>query len=267
MLRTLPSIVLVFLCCATSTGASEPSDKPIAPTEVVRPFNGRDLSGLSTWLKDSGADDPGGVFSAQDGMIHVSGEGAGYLATKQAYKNYHLSIEYKWGRRKEGEKYVRNSGLLLHKIGPDRVWPTSIEVQLAQGCEGDFIVIRGQNTDSNVPPATITCEVRIADDGKTRWQKGGEKKVYAGRQFWWSKHQVGFKELIDTRGTDDVASPLGEWTKVECICNENRITVKINGETVNECFDCIPAAGQILLQNEGHEIYFRNFELRPLAAE
>lgn len=257
--------VLTSLCVISLVSGNAASDEPIAPTEVVRPFHGRDLSGFTTWLKDTGAEDPDGVFSVQDGMIHISGAGAGYLATKQSFKNYHLSIEYLWGRRNEGEKYVRNSGLLLHKIGPDRVWPTSIEVQLAQGCEGDFIVIRGQNKDSKVPPATITCEVRIADDGKTRWQKGGEKKVYSGRQFWWSKHQVGFKELIDTRGRDDVASPLGEWTKVECICKEDRITVKINGETVNECFDCFPAAGQILLQNEGHEIFFRNFELRPLA--
>ena len=44
------------------------------------------------------------------------------------------------------------------------------------------------------------------------------------------------------------------------------ITIKINGMTVNECFDARPAAGKILLQTEGHEVYFRNFELRPLPA-
>ena len=27
-----------------------------------------------------------------------------------------------------------------------------------------------------------------------------------------------FKELLDTRGNKDVASPKGEWTKVEAIC-------------------------------------------------
>jgi len=58
---------------------------------------------------------------------------------------------------------------------------------------------------------------------------------------------------------------LGEWTRVECVCRGDRITIKVNGVTVNECFDVHPAAGRILLQNEGNEVYFRNFELRPLA--
>ncbi|MEK6237934.1 MAG: DUF1080 domain-containing protein, partial [Planctomycetales bacterium] len=107
-------------------------------------------------------------------------------------------------------------------------------------------------------------ETIVAKDGRTRWKKGGEKTVHSGKQFWWSKHQPFFKELRDTRGENDVASPLGEWTKVECICKDARVTVKINGETVNECFDVFPSAGKILLQNEGSEIYFRNLELRPV---
>ena len=141
---------------------------------------------------------------------------------------------------------------------------TSIECQLAQGCEGDLIVIRGKDEEGKTIPATITSETVIASDGKTRWQKGGKKTVYSGRQFWWSKHQPSFKELLDTRGKDDVASPLGQWTRVECICSGDRITIKINGVAVNECFDTRPSAGKILLQNEGNEIYYRKFELHPL---
>jgi len=74
----------------------------------------------------------------------------------------------------------------------------------------------------------------------------------------------GFKELLDTRGRNDLASPLGQWTNVECICDGNRITVKINGHTVNECYNVFPTAGRILLENEKNEIYFRNLEIRPL---
>ena len=61
-----------------------------------------------------------------------------------------------------------------------------------------------------------------------------------------------------------MASPLGEWTNVECICDGDRITVKINGQTVNECYNVFPASGKILLENEKNEIYFRNLEIRPL---
>ncbi len=242
--------------------------EPVRPASTVQLFNGSDLSGLYTWLKDTGRDDPKGVFSVKDGVLHVSGEGMGYVATDKAYRDYHLTVEYKWGQRTDGGKYVRNSGVLLHATGPDGsrggLWMNSIECQLAQGCEGDFIVIRGGDEVSKQRPATITSETVLDADKRTRWKRGGEKTVYSGKQFWWSRHDPEFKELLDTRGRWDVASPLGEWTRVECICDGDRITVLINGQEVNECFDVTPAAGKILLQNEGFEVMFRKLELRPL---
>ena len=74
----------------------------------------------------------------------------------------------------------------------------SVEVQLAQGCEGDLIVIRGKDRQGQVIPVTITSDTVTAEDGRTRWKQGGQQTVYAGKQFWWSNHQVGFKELLDT---------------------------------------------------------------------
>ena len=72
-----------------------------------------------------------------------------------------------------------------------------------------------------------------------------------------------FKELLDTRGRWDLASPLGEWTKIEAICVGARIAIKVNGVTVNETYDVFPAGGRILFQNEGHEVFFRNAILQP----
>jgi len=242
--------------------------EPMVPQEVIRPFNGRDLTGLSTWTKQHGREDPQRVFRVVEGMLRAGDEDLGYIGTDNAYADYHMTVQYKWGRRNPNYKTVRNSGVLLNAVGPDGsaggVWATSIECQIAQGCEGDLIVIPGKTAQGKPYPATITCETRVASDGRTRWQPGGKKVVYSGRQFWWSKHESGFKERIDTRGKDDVASPLGQWTKVECICRGDRIAIKINGETVNECFDTRPAAGRILLQAEGHEVFFRNWEIRPL---
>lgn len=265
MIKNLFSCFAELGCLILAVGSAlVNADEPLTPSELIRPFNGKDLAGFYTFQKDTGRKDPNNVFTVDDRMIHISGQGRGYLATEKAYRDYHLSIEYKWGKRTDGSGYVRNSGILLHKINPDNVWPTCIEVQLAQGCEGDLIVIPGKDPSGKPEPATISSEVRIAADKRSRWHPGGQKLKYSGRQFWWSKHQVGFKEKLDTRGKDDVASPLGEWTQVECICRADRITVKINGQTVNECFDVHPSGGRILLQNEGNEIYFRNFELRPL---
>jgi hypothetical protein len=263
----LAVLFLVGSLAVTARGA-ETDAEPIIPREVLRPFNAKDFSGLYTWLKKTGRDDPQGVFRVENGTIRCGAEDMGYIATREAYQNYHLVVEYKWGRRNSEAKEVRNSGVLLHGLGPDGsaggVWMTSIECQLAQGCEGDLIVIPGKMEAGEPYPAMITSNTTVAEDGRTRWLERGKPTRYSGKQFWWSKHEPFFKELIDTRGKDDVASPLGEWTKVECVCNGARITIKVNGVTVNECYDVKPAAGKILLQTEGHEVYFRNFELRPL---
>lgn len=258
-------MVLLVDSSAWSSADAKPPDK------TIRPFEQKDLGFFTTWLKRSGREDPQHVFKLENGVLRCGDEDVGYLATKAAFEDYHLHVEYRWERKNPDDKYVRNSGVLLHGVGPDGsyngVWMTSIECQLAQGCEGDLIVIPGKTAEGKPFPATITCNTILAEDHKTRWQADGKPTVWAGKQFWWSKHQPFFQELIDTRGKDDVASPLGEWTEVDCICRGSRITIKINGVTVNECYDANPAAGKILLQSEGHEVFFRNLELRPLTKE
>lgn len=237
--------------------------------KVLHPFHGSDLTGLSTWLQGLGDEDPNEVFSVVNGVLRVSGDGMGYLGTEQEYTNYHLSVEYRWGKKTKSSDSVRNSGILLHANGPDGnfkdKWMASVECQLAQGCEGDLIVLRGVDAFGKTIPVTLASDTVLASDGRTRWRSVGKKTVYSGRQFWWSGHQVGFEEVLDARGKNDLASPLGEWTLVECICSSDRITIKINGVTVNECYEVFPSSGRILFQNEGNEIYFRNFELRPVA--
>ena len=185
----------LFAALLAPVGAAEPpGDQPIAPTDkTIELFNGRDLAGLYTFLKGRGvrreADE---VFRVEDGSIRVSGEGQGYIATEHAYRDYHLSVEYKWGSADDGSGYVRNAGVLVHGTGPDGghasgVWMASLEVQLAQGCEGDLIVIRGKDDRGQAIPVDMASEVRIAEDRKTRWQAGGEKVRYSGKQFWWSR--------------------------------------------------------------------------------
>jgi hypothetical protein len=251
---------------AIPCAGSEP--EPIRPQAVLSLFNGKDLTGLTTWLKDTKREDPNKVFTVHDGMIHVSGTSNGYVATEKAYQDYHVIVEYKWGKRTDGGKYVRNSGILLHAVGPDGgangTWMSSIECQLAQGCVGDLIVIRGQDAKGAVIPVTLASEVVLGPDKRPRWQKGGERRVFPKGQLWWSQHDPDFKELLDTRGKYDVESPLGEWTKVECICAGKQITVLVNGIVVNACSDVFVPAGKILLQSEGFEIFFRRFELHPL---
>jgi hypothetical protein len=241
--------------------------EPIIPSKVIQLFNGKDLTGLSTWLKDTKFEDPRRVFRVTDGLLHITGDGFGYIGTTRAYRDYHVIVEYKWGTRTDGGKYVRNSGVLLHATGPDgnaSPWMASIECQLAQGCVGDFIPIRGRDADNKVIPVQFTSNVVLGKDNRPRWNKDGKPQVFTAKQLWWSKHDPDFQELLDTRGKDDVENKLGEWTKVECLCRGNRIEVRVNDTKVNECYDVFPAAGRLLLELEGFELFVRKFELRPL---
>src|SRR4029079_19156171 len=129
-----------------------------------------------------------------------------------------------------------------------------IECQVAQGCVGDFIVIRGKDAQGQTVPVTLTSETILGSHGRQRWKKGGPPRTYAGKQFWWSRHDPDFEERIDTRGRDDLESALDQWARVECICQGNRIRVLVNGTVVNECYDVFPGAGKILLESEGFEI-------------
>lgn len=261
----LARLLLILLGCLL-TGTSAIGQE--TPKQPIRLFNGKDLTGLTTWLKDTKRDDPRKVFSARYGLLHVSGDGFGYVATEKAHKNYHLIVEYRWGEKTDGGKYVRNSGILLHATGPDGgaggTWMSSIECQLAQGCVGDLIVIRGKDAKGETIPVTLKAETVLGADKRPRWKAGGDAREFTKGQLWWSLHEAGFKELLDTRGKDDVESKLGDWTKVECICRGSRLEVHVNGTKVNECFDVVPAAGKILLQSEGFEIDFRRFELFEL---
>jgi len=271
---------------ASSSPALPPKIISPAPDEILRPLakltpGEGDLTSFTTWLQDVGTTDPNHVFSVVDSVskqvagskkesiLRISGEGMGYLATVDSYKDYHLRLEYRWGKKVDGSGNVRNSGILLHATGPDGnakgLWMASVECQLAQGCEGDFIVIRGQDAAGENLPGTITSDTIVAEDGRTRWSPTGKKTVYSGKQFWWSRHQVGFEERLDTRGKNDVASPLGEWTRIDCLCESDRITIKINGVPVNKCYNVFPSSGKILFENEGSEIFFRNLEIRSLS--
>ncbi len=258
-----------FAAILVSTFALAAEPEAMSPSAIVEPFAGNDLSKhFTTWLKRSKLEDPEHVFQLKEGVLRCGDEDMGYVATRQTYKDYWLTMEYKWGRKNPHDKYVRNSGLLLHGTGPDGsasgVWMTSIECQLAQGCEGDLILIPGKNHDGKGYPATIASRTKKGEDGKPRFDLKGDATIYTGRQFWWSQHQPFFEELIDTRGKDDVASPLGEWTRVTCLCQANRAFIYINGVLVNGFYDANPAAGKILLQAEGHEVYFRNLQIGPL---
>ncbi len=78
---------------------------------MITLFNGRDLTGLYTWIVDTKYEDPRKVFTMHDRLLHVSGDGYGYVATREEYKNYRLIAEFKWGLRSLGTSKRPRQGL------------------------------------------------------------------------------------------------------------------------------------------------------------
>src|SRR5436309_1587242 len=101
MNRLALASALLALAGAAPTGLTAPPEA-VSPKEVVRLFNGKDLTGLTTWLKDGKRADPRKVFRVTAGELHITGDGFGYVATQKAYRDYHLVVEYRWGKRTDG---------------------------------------------------------------------------------------------------------------------------------------------------------------------
>lgn len=105
-------------------------------SETIQLFNGKDLSNWVFKLKDP-AVDPAGVFSVQNGVIHITGNPFGYMRTKDSYSNYTLHVEWRWPAE------ATNSGVFVHGQQPDTIWLRCIECQLQAGNAGDFVCMNG----------------------------------------------------------------------------------------------------------------------------
>lgn len=244
--------------------------EPIAPTEgVIRLFNGKDLDGLYTWLVDTKYEDPRGVFTVHDGLLHVSGDGFGYVATKNEYRDYRLVAEFKWGTRtwQSRKDRAKDSGIMLHAVGPDEkdgTWMPSIEFQIIEGGTGDFIVVGGKYADGRAVPMSLTSEVTQDRDGENVWHQGGERKTFTSGRINWYGRDPDWQDVLGYRGAGDVENPDGEWNHLEAVCRGDTIKNYVNGKLVNEATAAFPSAGKILFQTEGAEIFFRKIELHPL---
>lgn len=268
--RRVVTALVLLLFVFTAANADEPRREPIIPKDrVFRLFNGQNLDGLYTWLRDAKHDDPRKVFTVHDGLLHISGDGWGGVTTKDEYRDYHLVAEFKWGERTwaERKERARDSGVLIHCTGPDgnynNTWMNSIEAQIIEGGVGDILVVRGTNPEGP-KTATLTAEVTKDRDGENVWKTGGERMIFERGRINWYGRDPDWKDVLGFRGQEDVDSPHGRWTRMDVICDGGRVTIFVNGVIVNEGFDAVPSAGKLLFQTEGAEIFVRRWELWPL---
>src|SRR5438045_8984105 len=71
-------------------------------------FNGKDFDGWYPYLREDKYNDPKHVFSIKDGMIRISGEEWGGIATRKTYRDYDLIVVWKWGGALRTDRTERN---------------------------------------------------------------------------------------------------------------------------------------------------------------
>ncbi len=238
-----------------------------APAKTIKLFNGHNLDGWYTFLKDRGRNnDPKQVFSVGDGVIRISGEEWGCITTEDEYENYHLVVEFKWGEQTFEPRLdkARDSGILLHSVGADGakggIWMYSIECQVIEGGTGDFIVVGDGSKDFSV-----TCPVAPDKQGGSYvFNPEGELVTINEGRINWFGRDPDWKDVKGFRGKNDVEKPHGQWNKLECIVKDGEISIILNGVLVNRAVAVQPRKGRIQIQSESSEIFFRRVDLTPL---
>ena len=250
--------------------------KPAGPATAL--FNGQDLKDWTAWL---GYADPSLTYTrppiaplgvtaqsaeifkvtVEDGRpaLYVNGKTWGSLVHKGDFQNYHLRLQYKWGKGRWAprETAAPNNGLLYHSHGaPGVVWGTwsqSAEFEIMLGSTGMIVPVGDTISVATTvvdDPALIDPKLRFAPDGRAKVAKGGTAD--------WNVEAYA-----------DAEKPAGEWNTLDLYVLGDRAVHVVNGVPVMEVRD-IKAGGQplthgaIQLQSEGAEAFFRDIVLTPI---
>ena len=200
--------------------------------KVEKLFNQKDLDGWYAYRSDSVKYDNGlDLFKVEDGVIKLYGEKSGYLMSKESFKNFKLTVEFKWNEDPSLPRRIdeKNSGVmyLVPEDAPDMFWPKGIQFQVKEGSTGDFILL--QNVTLNIKGETTEAGESVVKERFTSAEK-----------------------------------PIGEWNTLVITVNNGEVKQELNGVLVNEGKDPSVKEGRILLQYEGYPIDFRKVEVEKL---
>jgi hypothetical protein len=132
-----------------------------APSRRIELFNGKDFSGWTFCLKSNAA--PAGTWSVTNGVMHCIGQPYGYVRTEQAWRDYKLTVEWRFVR--VGPK-ADNTGIFVHVQPPDQVWPKCIEAQGQYRHQGDLILMGGATCQGHDTPQTRNVKMQGAMNEK-----------------------------------------------------------------------------------------------------
>ena len=241
-------------------------------------FNGKNLKGWDTYVgpaydttlkKFTGTPkglniDPDRVFSVvqENGKsaIRISGEKFGGISTQQSFKNYHLRLEFKWGKLKWHPKRTakRDSGLLYHAVGQHGAdggfWMRSQEFQIQEGDCGDYWGVAGGIAEV---PAVQESEKRFV------YTPGSPLLTF-------SEKGPNGRNCVKS---PDAEKPSGEWNVIDLYCYGDTSVHMVNGKVTMVLYHLrqtegdheIPLKeGKIQIQSEGAEVFYRNLQIENI---
>ncbi|MEM1157342.1 MAG: DUF1080 domain-containing protein [Verrucomicrobiota bacterium] len=184
-------------------------------------------------------------------VLYITGEIYGGLTTLENYSNYHLSVQFKWGDKKWPPRLnlLRDSGIIYHSYGKQRrfwqVWKSGLEYQVQETDMGDFISIAGPKV-----------QIRVNwNQKRARYDKTSDE--YASTY---------------TSAYPEPDKPHGEWNSLEIYAVGNTAVHVVNGEVVMVVEEATKAngtpltEGQIQIQSEAAECYYKDFKIRAIDA-
>lgn len=198
--------------------------------------------------------DPTKVFSVieMDGKqtLRISGEKFGGISTREEFSNYHLTVQFKWGKDKYAPKLgsKRDSGLLYHGTGEhglgDGFWLRSQEFQVQEGDCGDYWGVAGAAFD--VPVS----------------RHGGEYYYDpAGELMTFSEISVVGRHAVKN---PDAEKPYGKWNVLELYCLGDSAVHVVNGKVVMRLYNSNLKKGKIQFQSEGAEVFYRDIRIEKI---
>ncbi|MCJ0741202.1 3-keto-disaccharide hydrolase [Pedobacter montanisoli] len=200
--------------------------------QTINLFNGKNLDG---WYADVPDSHIAPSFIVRDQKLVSMGDPRGHLITNESFSNYRIEATYRFPGK------PGNCGILVHVSQPRvlyNMFPKSIEVQMQHLDAGDFWCI---GEDISVPD----MEERRGDKSKWGTTAGKLRRI---------------KNL-----TDSSEKPLGQWNKMIIECLDNKIKVWVNGDLVNDGYDCTASQGKIAIQAEGAEVEFKTLKLKHIS--
>ena len=220
-----------YLCHALLFGLLLVSQVSLGQSTIAL-FNQQNLDGWYAYEPESGKHtNASELFQVDQQMIRLFGAKAGYLMSEQAFRNFQLTVEFRWNTDSTFTRKinVKNSGImyLVPAEAPDMLWPKGIQFQVKEGATGDFILLQ---------------EVTLKINGETT--EPGQSVVA--------------KRFVDA------ASPIGDWNTVVITSRHGVIKQELNGQLVNEGLESSVSEGRILLQYEGYPIDFRRITIEQL---